>query len=77
MDSGATSHMTNNRKFFQELKKINRSVTVVNGQKLLAEGKRKRILKCINQKGEMTSIMVKDVLYILLQLQKTYYRYED
>lgn len=66
VDSGATSHMTNNKKFFQELKAINKSVTVANGQKLLAEGKGKGILKCLNQKGQVTPVKVEDVLYIPL-----------
>ncbi|KMQ86061.1 retrovirus-related pol polyprotein from transposon tnt 1-94 [Lasius niger] len=64
VDSGATSHMTNNKKFFQELKEINRSVMVANGQRLVAEGKGKGILKCVNKDGETTAVMVKDVLYI-------------
>jgi len=64
IDSGATSHMTNDRNFFTEFHETkNATVTVANGQQMIAEGVGDGFLHCqVSDKTHM--IPVKDVLYV-------------
>jgi len=64
IDSGATSHMTNDRSFFTEFRETgNKTITVANGQHMKSEGVGDGYLHC--KVSDMTNkIPVKDVLYV-------------
>jgi len=63
IDSGATSHMTNDRSFFTEFHTKNEKVTVANGQFMMSEGVGDGYLHC-PVSTEKHKIPVKDVLYV-------------
>ena len=65
IDSGATSHMTSDKKFFNTLdtnKKNN--VTVADGKVIEVEGTGTGSIKCINNLNEERTVTIKDVLYV-------------
>ena len=64
IDSGATSHMTNDRSFFTEFRETkNEKVTVANGEHMMSEGVGDGFLDCVVS-DEKFKIPVKDVLYV-------------
>ena len=64
IDSGATSHMTNDRSFFTEFSKTKPvKVTVANGQYMMSEGVGDGYLHC-QISDNVKRILVKDVLYV-------------
>jgi len=64
IDSGATSHMTNDRNFFTEFHETkNEKVTVANGQHMMSEGVGDGYLHC-QVSDETHKIPVRDVLYV-------------
>ncbi|KAK2577939.1 hypothetical protein KPH14_011325, partial [Odynerus spinipes] len=53
IDSGATSHMTNDKQFFEELyTDIKDKVTMANGKNLKVEGKGSGMLRCLTNAGK-------------------------
>jgi len=64
IDSGATSHMTNDRSFFTEFSETKPvKVTVANGQYMVSEGVGDGYLHCPTS-SDVKRILVKDVLYV-------------
>ena len=64
IDSGATSHMTNDRSFFAEFTKTKPvKVTVANGQYMMSEGVGDGYLHC-RTSNDTKRILVKDVLFV-------------
>jgi len=64
IDSGATSHMTNDRNFFTEFSETKPvKVTVANGQYMMSEGVGDGYLHC-QTSDDVKRILVKDVLYV-------------
>lgn len=65
IDSGATSHMTNDKDFFKELNTCtNESITLANGENAEVQGIGDGYLTCKDDKGKQNIVMVKEVLYV-------------
>ena len=65
IDSGASSHMCNNLKFFTKIQMgTNHPVELPDGRDIFASGIGKGIIPCINEKGEIQEIVTKNVLYV-------------
>lgn len=63
MDSGATSHMTNQVRFFSTLRSINNLVYLANGSSVTATGIGSGYLQC-KLHGKLQRIQLHDVLYV-------------
>jgi len=76
IDSGATSHMCNNREFFTDMTQHQGQVVLANGIKLPTAGIGEGYIQCMKQNGEYQRIKIADVLYVpelkgnLLSVQK-------
>lgn len=65
IDSGATSHMTNNRKFFNvSFTEAYDKVMVANGKEVKVKGIGSGKIKCIIDKNNVRTITLKNVLYV-------------
>jgi transposase InsO family protein len=65
IDSGATSHMSNDESFFKTLEKRKmRDVTVANGQSAKVLGIGTGELHCLNGKNEAVQVCLENVLYV-------------
>lgn len=65
IDSGATSHMTSNRKFFKSLHSCNNeNLRLANGDYVEIHGVGEGNIICQNDKGKYKNITVKDVLFV-------------
>ena len=65
IDSGATSHMTNDREFFVELNPDKKeAIYLADGSCTTAEGTGHRIVTCKNEDGQVLKIPMTDVLYV-------------
>jgi transposase InsO family protein len=65
IDSGATSHMSNDESFFKTLEKRKmRDVTVANGESAKVLGIGRGELHCLNGKDEAVKVCLEDVLYV-------------
>jgi len=65
VDSGATSHMTNNKGFFKDIYSCDTDeVKVASGRYLKVHGIGGGSITCQNDKGKHTSVNVKDVLFV-------------
>ncbi|XP_055309226.1 uncharacterized protein LOC129573074 [Sitodiplosis mosellana] len=63
MDSGATSHFSNEKSLFETLKPMNDFVTVANGYKVKVLGIGTCRIHLKNEKGEVTTALLTNVLY--------------
>lgn len=65
IDSGATSHMSNNKSFFDTFNvRKNEVITLANGDSADVQGIGNGRLICKDNKGKPNTILVKDVLYV-------------
>lgn len=65
IDSGTTSHMSNNLKFFNEIKiRKKHPVELPDGRIIYSSGIGSGFLSCINKDGDVQQILVKNVLYV-------------
>lgn len=65
VDSGATSHMTNNKDFFTELDLSHKeTIYLADGTNIIAEGKGNGKFLCSKGNGSYAEIPVTDVLYV-------------
>jgi transposase InsO family protein len=65
IDSGATSHMSNDESFFKTLEKRKmRDVTVANGESAKVLGIGRGELHCLNGKDEAVKVCLENVLYV-------------
>ena len=64
LDSGATSHMCNDRAKFTEFNVCDKSIVVADGRELIVSGIGKVSLKTVNEKGELINISLTKVLYV-------------
>ena len=64
VDSGATSHMTNDQKFFDEYTTIKSSIEVADGKKAAVLGKGTGVIQCRLRSDEIQFLLLKDVLYV-------------
>lgn len=65
MDSGATSHMANDKKFFDTLEQRDmHDVILANGEGAKVLGIGSGELHCVNENNEQIKIKTTDVLYV-------------
>lgn len=65
VDSGATCHISNNKKFFKSIDySVKESVSVANGDPVYSEGKGVCLLEVFNSGGQKSTIAIQDVFYI-------------
>lgn len=65
IDSGATSHMTSNKDFFEELDQTRKiDIRLADGESREACGIGMGKLKCLNDKNQIVEVKVTDVLYV-------------
>ncbi|GAB1862403.1 hypothetical protein CAJAP_03482 [Camponotus japonicus] len=65
IDSGATSHMSNDKNFFETLNTCtNENITLANGDSAEVQGIGDGYLTCEDEKGKQNAIKVKEVLYV-------------
>lgn len=64
IDSGASSHMTNDRSFFTEYQESKSYVELADGRKIISNGVGVGKLKCLNDNNKTTVILVKNVLFV-------------
>lgn len=65
VDSGASSHMTNNKEFFTELKSTTQRIDLAGeGHTVPATGIGSGIIKCQLSDGSSTEVRLRDVLYV-------------
>lgn len=63
IDSGATSHVTNNKQLFDEFNATQSNVSVANGDKECVDGKGTCKIEMLNQSGIASTAVLTDVLY--------------
>lgn len=65
VDSGCSSHMTSDRKFFDKIdESVKVEVNLADGSVLRSAGVGEGFLKCVTDNGEVNEVVVKDVLYV-------------
>lgn len=65
IDSGATSHMSNNKEFFKNLKNCNKeNVRLANGSYAEIEGRGDGEILCEDSEGNPLAMPIKDVLFV-------------
>jgi hypothetical protein len=63
IDSGASNHMTNNKKFFDQLKPCKKKIHLANGKVITCSGIGRGVIMGINEKNEPIKLVVSNVLY--------------
>lgn len=64
IDSGATSHIANDKTVFVTLNAIEHYLTIADGRKVRVRGKGTCRIELVNEKGDKKTALVADVLYI-------------